>query len=355
MSAPPDRPISTVLVGFGHGGRVFHAPLLRHDPRFDVAAVVTRSEARQDAARTEHPDAVVVGTLGDALRAVPALELAVITTPNATHGPLATAALAAGLHVVVDKPLVVDAEEGERLRHAALQAGRLLVPFHNRRWDGDVLAVRAAVDAGRLGSVRSVESAVESWKPTVGKAWKREAAPAAGGGVLHDLGTHLIDQALVLFGPGEAVFAQLHRNREDTSAEDTAFVVIEHASGVTSHVRAGTLEPLARPRFRVTGSAGSLVITGTDPQEALLDRGVPPAGVAVAAAGLPGASRGVLGAGGTAEPFPVGPGDYPAFYAGLAAAIDGEGPPPVAVEEALAVVRLIERVHAAFPVRRGPR
>ena len=167
--ATQGRPIRTVLVGFGHGSRVFHAPLIEHDPRFDLAVIVTRSPDRRQAALAAYPDAVVVGTLDEALQAVPDLDLAVLSTPNATHASLAAAAIGRGLHTVVDKPFVVRSDDGERVTSTARAAGRLLVPFHNRRWDGDFLAVRSMVESGSLGTIRTFESAMESWKPSITK------------------------------------------------------------------------------------------------------------------------------------------------------------------------------------------
>ncbi|WP_394248978.1 Gfo/Idh/MocA family protein [Arthrobacter pityocampae] len=350
MAPSPRRPVRTVLVGFGHGGSVFHAPLVQHEPGLDLAVVVTRSPERGEAAGAAYPGAVVAATLDDALRAVPDLGLAVITTPHATHAPLAAEALGRGLHVVVDKPFVVHAEDGERLVDAARGAGRLLVPFHNRRWDGDFLAVREAVVAGALGEVRLFESAMESWKPFIRKPWKRAAGPADGGGVLYDLGSHLIDQALTLFGPAVPAYAELRHDRGG-GAEDSAFVVLRHDGGVTSHLHAGSLAPLARSRFRVTGTQGGLEITGVDPQEALLAAGVPPEGMAHAARALTEPVRGVMGRDGDTRALDVGPGRYPDFYAGLVAALEGGGPPPVPADQALDVVRLIERIHAAYPGR----
>ncbi|WP_170068232.1 Gfo/Idh/MocA family oxidoreductase [Arthrobacter ruber] len=346
--------MKAVLVGFGHAGRVFHAPLIAHDPDLELAAVVVRSPDRQRAARSDCPSAVVVATLEEALQAVPDAELAVIATPPATHAALAAAALGRGLHVVVEKPFVVHAEDGEWLIEAARAARRLLVPFHNRRWDGDFLTVQALVVSGALGRVRIVESAMESWKPSITKPWKRDAGTDDGGGVLYDLGSHLIDQALVLSGPAVPVAAELRLDRDDAAAEDSLFLVLEHDGGVTSHLRAGTLVPLARPRFHVTGTIGGLTITGTDPQEELLAAGVLPEDTAAAhEVGSGEGERGLLGRAGTTEPVRVGPGTYPSFYAGVVAAIRGIGPPPVAAEDAVAVVRIIEQVHASFPVRRA--
>lgn len=349
-------PIRTVLLGFGHGGRVFHAPLLEHDRRFDLVAIVTSDAERQDAARALYPAAVVVAHLDEALLAVPELELAVLSTPNATHATLAAVALRRGLHVVVDKPFVVQAEGGERLIEQARAAGRLLVPFSNRRWDGDFLAVTEVVDSGRLGRVSVFESAMDTWKPSITKQWKRVARPRDGGGVLYDFGPHLVDQALALFGPAVPVFAELRRDRTDGVAEDSAFLVLQHDGGVTSHLHAGTLVPQARPRFRVTGDNAGLTIIGTDPQEALLAAGVLPVDMPAKARdeAAAGAARGLLGRDGHTEPFAVGPGSYDSFYAGLASAIDGTGQVPVRVTDAVTVVRIIEQVHASFPVRPGP-
>lgn len=349
MEPAPGRRFRTALVGFGHGGRVFHAPLIEHEHRLDLTVVVTRSPESQAAARSAHPAAVVVATLEEALLEGPDLDLAVITTPNVTHAALAGAALARGLHVVVDKPFVVHPDDGERLIEAARAAGRLLVPFHNRRWDGDFLAVLAMVRSGALGRIRAVESAMESWKPSISKEWKRVAGPLDGGGVLWDLGPHVIDQAIALSGPAVPVFAELRRE-PDGAAENSAFVVLEHDGGGISHLHVGTRAPLVRPRFRVTGTSAGLTITGTDQQESLLAAGLLPRCIG-AASGTAAGPTAVVGRNGHSEEFTVGPGEYPAFYAGVAAAMEGTGPVPVTAEDALDVVRMIGRIHAAFPAR----
>ncbi|MHA7210105.1 Gfo/Idh/MocA family protein [Arthrobacter sp. MDT1-65] len=353
MGSTP-RAVGTVLIGFGHGGRVFHAPLIAQDPGLDLAAVVTRSPARQAEARAAYPAAVVVATLEEALQAVPGVELAVISTPPATHAALAAAAIGRGLHVVVDKPFVVRAADGERLVEAARAARRLLLPFSNRRWDGDFLTVQALVASGALGDVRTFESAMESWKASITKPWKRDAAADGGGGVLYDLGPHLIDQALVLFGPAVPVFAELRADRDGAAAEDSMFLVLDHEGGVRSHLHAGTLVPLARPRFSVTGSTAGATITGTDPQEEQLAAGILPGGPAGTGPG-DGDARGLLGHPGRTEPLAIRRGSYASFYAGVTAAIRDDGPPPVRAEDALAVARLIEQVHASFPARKGAR
>ncbi len=352
---PTPGVVEVVLVGFGHGGRVFHAPLIAHDPGLHLAAVVTRSPDRRAEARAAYPDAVVAATLEEALRAVPDLGLAVISTPPATHALLAAEALGRGLHAVVDKPFVVRAADGEHLIRTARTADRLLVPFHNRRWDGDFLTVRSLVASGALGGVLGFESAMESWKGPSTKRWKRDAGAAVGGGLLYDLGPHLVDQALVLLGPAVPVFAEL-RADGDGAAEDSLFLVLEHEGGITSHLHAGTRVPLVRPRFRVQGAAAGLTITGIDPQEGLLAAGVLPGDLPRVAADRPGAHDwGRLGRAGRTEPLAIEPGAYPSFYSGVSAAIRGEAPPPVRAEDALAVARIIEQVHASFPVGRAGR
>lgn len=344
---PAPAVLRTALLGYGLGGRVFHAPLLEADPRYSLDVIVTSDPARAAAARAACPGAAVVPSVADAL--AEGLDLAVISTPPATHVPLGLAALEAGLSVVVDKPFAHSPEAALELIHAAAARGKVLCVFQNRRWDGDFLTLKGLLDSGGLGTVTRFESRMESFKPTVTKAWKREAGAGDGGGILFDLGPHLIDQALQLFGPAEPVYADVRARRDTAGAagpDDDVFVVLQHASGVQSSLWMNSLAPQAGPRFRVTGSAASWTKHGVDPQEAQLDAGLRPGDPGY---GAEDPSRwGLLGADGAAAAVPTEAGRYQEFYAQLAAAVLDGSELPADPAESLRGLEIIRQIHAGL-------
>ncbi len=196
------------IIGYGMAGRVFHAPLVAATPGLEVAVVVTGDAARTAQARADHPGADVVPDAEALLGRPDPVDLVVVAAPNQAHLPLARRSLAAGMAVVVDKPLAASAGEGRWLVEEADRTGGLLTVFQNRRWDGDFLTVRRLVAAGRLGRVHRFESRFERWRPYVRTgSWREDPDPARAGGQLFDLGSHLIDQALVLIGPATSVYA----------------------------------------------------------------------------------------------------------------------------------------------------
>ena len=310
-------PVRVGLVGYGLAGRVFHAPLIRAVDGLELAAVMTSREG---------PDAPVVSEL-DAL--IDAAELVVVAAPHREHARIAGAALDAGRHVIVDKPLAVTAGEAAVL--AARGDGRLTV-FHNRRWDGDFLTVRARLP--ELGTVVRFESRYERFRPVIeADRWREDPDPAVGGGVLMDYGVHLVDQALVAFGPVEGVYGEARRMRPGARVDDDAFVALRHAGGVVSHLWLSTVAPAPGPRFRVTGLADGFEISGMDPQQAQIEAGVPPGG---AGYGIDPARGGDLLAG-----------DWAAFYRGVVAWVREGAPPPVDPADAVAGLRVLEAARAA--------
>lgn len=198
------------IIGYGLAGRVFHAPLITATPGLEVAAIVTSDPGRAAQARKDHPDAEVVPE-ADAIFVRPdQLDLVVVATPNDSHVALALRSIEAGVAVVVDKPLAAAAAEGRRLIERSEAAGVLLTVFQNRRWDNDFLTLRSLLDEDRLGRVHRFESRFERWRPQLRQETRREDPdPARAGGLLYDLGAHVIDQALVLFGPVSSVYAEL--------------------------------------------------------------------------------------------------------------------------------------------------
>jgi predicted dehydrogenase len=322
------------LIGYGLAGAVFHAPLIASTPALRLASVVTSNPDRQPQARREHPGVAVLGHVSKLWEAADEHDLVVVATSNATHLLLGLAAVQAGLAVVVDKPLALTAAEGRRLVTAARERGVLLTVFHNRRWDGDLRTLRRLLDADALGSVHRFESRFERWRPALRPgAWRELERPEAGGGLLLDLGSHLVDQALLLFGQPRSVYAEVDRRRAGVQGDDDVFIALEHPGGVRSHLWASSLAAQVGPRLRVLGDRGAYVKHGLDVQEELLRAGRRPT--------EPGWGRepqerwGWLGVDGESRRVETEPGAYQLFYAGLAEALRSGGPPPVDPNDAV--------------------
>jgi predicted dehydrogenase len=329
------------LIGYGLAGAVFHAPLIASTPGLRLTSVVTGNPDRQAQAGREHPGVGILGHVDELWQAADEHDLVVVATSNAGHLPLGLAAVKAGLAVVVDKPLAVTAAEGRQLVTAARERGVLLTVFHNRRWDGDFRTLRRLLADGALGSVHRFESRYERWRPALRPgAWRELERPEAGGGLLLDLGSHLVDQVLQLFGRPRSVYAEVDRRREGAQGDDDVFVALEHPGGVRSHLWASSLTAQVGPRLRVLGDRGAYVKHGLDGQEELLRAGRRPT--------EPGWGRepeerwGWLGVDGALHPVETEPGAYQLFYAGLADALRGVGPPPVDPDDGVAVLGILD-------------
>jgi len=328
-----DRLVETALVGFGYAGRTFHAPLIAVTPGLRLNTIVS---SRPDAVRADDAEARVVADL-DAVLADPAIELVVIATPNALHAPMATRALEAGKAVVVDKPFTVTAAEAEALVTLAERTGHLLSVFHNRRWDGDFLAVREAIQSGRLGRIVRFMSHFDRYRPERRDRWRERDEP--GGGIWHDLGPHLIDQALMLFGLPEAIQADIGVLRDGEGAPDMAHAVLFY-DRLRVVLHADMLSAAQPFRFAVHGDRGSLVTRGLDLQEDALKAGSRPGGADWPISGPPLVFAD--GDTGAVEATTAPGGDHARFYAEIARAVRGQGANPVPAHEALAVMRVLE-------------
>jgi predicted dehydrogenase len=339
----PSTTISTALIGYGLSGRVFHAPFLLADDRFDLRAIATSDPDRAaDASRT----GAEVTTTDDLIAR--GLDLVVLASPVHAHVEQALAALDAGSAVVVDKPFAPSVREAKALIAKSEAVGRPLMVFQNRRWDGDFLTVRGLVESGRLGDVHRFESTFERFSPARRDRWQDTRTPADGAGVLFDLGSHLVDQALQLFGPADLEHAELRTLREGAVSDDDAFLSLHHRSGVRSHLTMSRLAGQSGPRFRVLGSDAAYSVHGLDVQEPQLRSGTSPldAGFGV----VPEQDWGDLGVEGQLERVPTETGRYQEFYAGVASCLLDGAEPPVDVRDALEVVRIIERAHAISPL-----
>ncbi|MGO4690094.1 Gfo/Idh/MocA family protein [Glaciibacter sp. 2TAF33] len=345
MTDRPARraPIRTGIIGFGTSGRVFHAPFISSMPEYSLDMIVTADPGRTREATRRYPAARVVPEAAELFAAAADLDLVVVGSPSGTHVQLAHAALDAGLNVVVDKPFSVTAKEGEELVDRAESLGLAVTVFQNRRWDGDFLTLQSLLRRGALGQPRRFESRFEWWKPEVAKSWKAESTAAEGGGILYDLGAHLIDQALILFGPVDDVYAEVATQREGGAADDDAFVALHHVSGVRSHLWMNGLAAQVGPRFHVLGSACAYIKWGLDGQESALDHGASPADPGFGTEHE--STWGLIGIDGTLEPVPAEPGRYGAFYAGLADTLLRGAPLPVDPRDSVQVIGIIEEIH----------
>jgi predicted dehydrogenase len=342
--------LTVAIVGYGLAGRSFHAPLIAATAGLELAAVVTSDPSRRGQLAAEHPHARALSTTEDLWSQAPP-DLVVVATPNRAHASVASEAIKRGIPVVVDKPLAVTADEAERLFDQAKRAGVLLTVFQNRRWDTDQLTLRRLIEEDALGQIVRYESRFERWRPELepGK-WRETATPEEGGGVLLDLGSHLVDQALTLFGPATHVFAEI-ASRRGGPADDDVFIALGHASGTVSHLHASAVTPSVGPRLRVQGSSAGFLVSGLDPQEAALRAGERPD--AVPEWGRPpDYEHGRLVAGERSVPVPPVPGDWPRFYALLRDAVREGGAPPVDPHDAVVVLRVLEAARHASAERR---
>jgi predicted dehydrogenase len=333
--------LRVALVGYGVGGAAFHAPCIAVTAGLRLAAIVTGDPQRRERATRDHPGARIVPKAEQLWEGAADLDLVVVASPNRSHVPLARAALAAGLPVVVDKPLAPSAAEGRALVEEARRRGLVLTVFQNRRWDGDFLTLRRLLAEGTLGEVTRLESRFERWRPTPKPGWRERGGPEEAGGILFDLGAHLIDQALVLFGAPARVYAEVDRRRPGVEVDDDVFVALEHAGGVRSHLWMSAVAAQLGPRLRVLGSRGAYTKYGLDVQEdALRNRGERPGGPGWGEE--PPELWGTVGDGDDLRRVRTEAGTYPRFYADVVAALRDGAPPPVDPLDAVAVLEVIE-------------
>ncbi|MGA2808871.1 MAG: Gfo/Idh/MocA family oxidoreductase [Terracidiphilus sp.] len=330
------------LVGFGMAGRVFHAPLISSVEGLELAAVVERNS---DRAAERYPGITTHRSLEEMLEDA-SLGLFVVATPSGSHFKIASQILEAGKNVVVDKPTSVASTEIAQLIEMAASRGALLIPFHNRRWDSDFRTIHKLLREGSLGRLVQLESCFDRWRPIPKTgAWKED--PEQGGGLLLDIATHLADQALVLFGKPETVFAEVKRERDGEGSNDS-FSVRLHYPDFSVTLGANCLSALTRPRYHLRGTRGNYWKWGLDPQEAALNKILR---IADHASGQawgrePAADWGTLcvdvDSGMVTRPVAPIPGDYRLYYAGVRDALLGKSPAPVLALDAWRVARLLE-------------
>lgn len=335
--------LSVVLVGYGTGGAVFHAPLITSHPQLRLAGVVTSNTGRAAAARAAYPQTQVFSSLASAAAGLGGVDLVVVATPHTSHVSATLEAIDAGASVLVDKPVATSLGHARRFRTALRnrRAVHRVSVFQNRRLDGDFLTVRRLIEDGMIGTPHRFESRFERWRPTPRPgSWRETASAANGGGVLLDLGVHLVDQAVVLFGPAQSVYAQLHNRRANVSNGDDLFVAITHANAVVSHLSATASAAAPGPRIRLLGSKAAYVKGASDIQEEQLRSGLTPAS---AEWGIEPCDRyGVLTSSSGERTVPTASGEWHRHYALIVDAINAGAPLPVPIDDVIATMTALE-------------
>ena len=336
------------LVGFGMAGRVFHAPLISSVEGLELAAVVER---HSDQAAERYPGISTYRSL-DAMLADSSLGLIVVATPTGTHFDVARRVIEAGKHAVVDKPVAVRSAEIVELIAAAKKQDTLLMPFQNRRWDADSLTAQQILRDGTLGRVVHMESRMDRWIPGATRtAWKND--PEQGGGILLDLGVHLVDLALTFFGKPEGVSAEVDRERDGEGADDS-FTIRLRYPGLRVTLASNMLSSTPGARFLLRGTRGNFRKFGLDPQEAALNQitRITSADWGREASSQWGtlqlAAEGAM----ITRPVETVPGDYRRFYLGARDALLGHGEPPVRAVDAWRNARVLEWAHVSSLERR---
>lgn len=338
-------PLRVALIGYGLAGRVFHAPLITTTPELELTAVVTANPERREALHTDFPSVLALDSVAEVWKRSADFDLVVIASANATHVPFTLSALDLGLHVVADKPIAGSASEAEHIAEIAATQGRQVFPFQNRRWDSDFLTLRAVIAQDRIGTVHRFESRIERMRTEPKGTWREEADPQFLGGVLIDLGAHLIDQAIQILGPATRVFADARSVRFPSSADDDALIRLHHLGGGVSTLTCSQASAFANPRFLIMGTTGAVRIDEADTQEDALRTGLRPNSnwgwespdhVAI-----------LRDANGTEESQPFSRGAWDGFYPGVVAALTSGAPAPVPLVDVIANMRVLDAARAS--------
>ena len=333
--------LRVALVGFGLGGRAFHAPLIATTPGLRLATLVTSDAGRRAEAARAFPDAHIAESAEWVWANAREHDLVVITTPNRSHVPLARAAIAAGIAVVVDKPMAATSAQARDLVAEARRAQVPLTAYHNRRWDGELLTAQKLIASGELGTVTRFESRLDRWRPVrPPTVWRESGAAEDAGGLLYDLGPHLLDQARLLFGPVTQLYAELDRRRSGALVDDDVFIALRHANGVHSHLWTTSVAAQPGARMRVLGTKAAYTKQSADVQEAVLRAGGSPDSPGFGED--PETQWGVIGADTDVRAVRTERGNYRRFYELTVPWLRDGAPPPVNADDAVAVLELIE-------------
>jgi scyllo-inositol 2-dehydrogenase (NADP+) len=333
------QPINVAICSYGMSGKVFHGPLLEAHPGFRITKILERN--RNDSAR-RHASTVIVRDYDEILED-PEVELVVVNTPDHLHYEMAGMALRSGKHVVVEKPVCLRSEQARELNILARDQGVAITVFHNRRWDGDFLTVTEVLKTGKLGRLVAFESHFDRYRKTIADSWKDRSN---GTGTLYNLGSHLVDQALLLFGFPRQLFCDVRQLRDGARTDDSFDLFLLY-NNVKCLLRSSYLVREPGPRFTLHGTEGSFLVWGTDPQEEALKSGQIPGSPGWGAD--PSSCRGIINTGFQKEhlqgDYPLLPGNYQAFYDNLQEVIRNGKPPEVTLLQAERVIRIIEAAY----------
>jgi scyllo-inositol 2-dehydrogenase (NADP+) len=342
--SPRRTPLRVAIIGYGLAGSVFHAPLIASTPGMQVSAIVTSNAQRQEQARRRYPEAALLPNADEIWQYPTLYDLVVVAAANRSHVSLGLAALNAGLPVVIDKPVAGSVADAERLLEASKRSGKLLSVFQNRRWDNDFQTVRKLLDGGLLGPITRYESRYDRYRPSPRQhAWRESPDPSDLGGLLYDLGSHLIDQALVLFGKPVSVYAELAQRRSGAQVDDDSFIALQYPDHY-AHLWMSVVARIPGQRFRVSGLHGTYEKWGLDPQEDALRQGRLPGSADWGIEprehwGHLSTDVGGLHFDGQIETLP---GAYEQYYTLLRDALLHGTPPPVDSADAVETLRIIE-------------
>ncbi|MEC3880856.1 oxidoreductase [Parapedobacter sp. 10938] len=347
-----DKVINVGLIGFGAAGQVFHAPVITSVAGLRLHRVTARKPEQQALLRQRYPHAIPVAN-AEAIIQADDIDLVVVATSNDVHHPLAKAALLAGKHVVVEKPFTNTSAQADELITLAQQQSRLLTVHHNARWNSDYLTVKKVIESGRLGRLVAFEARYDRFRNTLKEnAWREEDLP--GSGILYDLGAHLIDQSIVLFGLPQAVNADLRKQRTGAQAVDD-FELILHYPRLKVSLKGAMLVKEPSPRYALYGTDGAFVKYGVDPQEAALKAGKSPKDD-LHWGKEPEEIWGKLNVLENGQDhigyLPSERGNYPAFYRNVYEAITRQSELQVKPEQARDVIRVIERAEQSWAEKR---
>jgi predicted dehydrogenase len=343
--------IRVAMIGYGLGGQAFHAPFIATTPGMTLATIVTANAERQASAQKDFPQARVVSSADEIWAGAAGHDLVVIATSNRSHVPLARAAIDAGLAVVVDKPLAASSADARALVAHARRAGVPLSVYHERRWDAEFLTAKKLIEAGALGQVLRFESRLDRWRPQPKEgAWRELGDPADAGGLLFDLGSHLIDQAMQLFGRVTHVYAEVEKRRARVAVDDDVFISLRHQCGTLSHLWASSVAAQIGMRLRVLGSRAAYVKQTADVQEHALRAGTMPDTPDFGED--PPERWGTLGVGETVQPVKTERGAYKRFYEKAVQWLQEGAPPPVDPNDAIAGLEIIEAAQKSSRERR---
>ena len=331
------KKIKVGLVGYGLSGATFHAPLLSVLEEFEVLKVVSSNKDKviQDLSGVE-----VVKSLAEVLDDQ-AIDLVVITTPSGLHYEMAKQSLMAGKHVILEKPMVVETQEAEDLIKIAEEKNLLLSVYHNRRWDNDYLTVKKLVSEGVLGEINTYQVHFDRFRPEVRDRWREKQGP--GSGTLYDLGSHLIDQALQLFGLPKFILADVSAQRENGETDDYFHLILGYEK-LRVILHSGSIVPSNGPRFQVHGSKGSFIKYGLDGQEDALKSGKKPIDDSWGAdePEFYGTLNTTDGETVKSETIETVNGSYLTYYQKIAESINDGKSAPVSGQEGLLVIKIIE-------------